>query len=208
MAQIDSEPTISTEAVTKATGKPWEEWNALLDKAGAQEWDHKQIVAYLNERFSSEVSAWWQQSVTVNYEKARGKRVLGETKDAGYQIGVQTRLPVPADALWSFLFSQKGLSLWLNVSHALRPEPKCDYTTEDGIRGQIRTVDPGKKIRLTWQRADWPEPTTLQLYIFPASDTATSLRFHHEKLASQATRQEMKAHWQQVLTALEAAIER
>jgi uncharacterized protein YndB with AHSA1/START domain len=208
MANPELEPAISTGAVAKATGKPWDEWFRLLDQAGANEWDHKQIVAYMNAHFGDEISGWWQQSITVAYEKAHGKRMLGETAGAGFQIGVQKTLPMSAEELWRFLFSERGLSLWLHVRHPFKPEPTCDFTTEDGIRGRIRTVDPGKKIRLTWQRSDWSEPSTLQIYLLPVRETATSLRFHQEKLADQAIRQEMKGHWQQVLAALASAIER
>src|SRR3712207_9511305 len=79
---------IANESVREATGRAWDEWLVALDAAGAADLGHKEIVAHL-EREHPDVSAWWRQSITVAYEQARGKRVLGETADAGFQVGVQ-----------------------------------------------------------------------------------------------------------------------
>jgi hypothetical protein len=36
---------VTNEAVVRATGSGWNAWFDRLDKAGAQQWDHKQMVA-------------------------------------------------------------------------------------------------------------------------------------------------------------------
>lgn len=68
---------MSDEAVQAKTGKNWEAWFKILDKAGAQKMNHKEIVAYLNQKHY--VGPWWQQMVTVAYEQARGLREKHET---------------------------------------------------------------------------------------------------------------------------------
>jgi hypothetical protein len=60
------------DAVRAATGKPPEEWFALLDGAGAVEWPHSQVAAWLVEQHG--IDPWWSQGVTVRYEQARGRR--------------------------------------------------------------------------------------------------------------------------------------
>src|SRR5919199_6695774 len=62
---------ISSEAVRAKTGKGWAEWFAVLDKAGAAKWPHKQIASFLHEQ---ECGDWWSQMVAVGYEQARGLR--------------------------------------------------------------------------------------------------------------------------------------
>jgi hypothetical protein len=54
-----------------------------LDQAGAEGWDHNQIVRRLREGY--ELSGWWQQMVAVTYEQARGLRDKHEQSD-GYQV--------------------------------------------------------------------------------------------------------------------------
>jgi hypothetical protein len=77
-------PTIGDDAVLARTGKAWAGWFRVLDRAGAKRMDHKQIVAHL--RAHDDLSPWWQQSVTVAYEQARGLRAVHE-KPGGYEIG-------------------------------------------------------------------------------------------------------------------------
>ena len=66
------------------TGKDWAGWFRVLDRGGAKRMDHKQIVAHL--RAHHDLSPWWQQSVAVAYEQARGLRDVHE-KAGGYEIG-------------------------------------------------------------------------------------------------------------------------
>jgi hypothetical protein len=86
-------PDQSDAAVRKATGRSWWQWEELLDGLGAAELSHGEIVALVRERGGVE-SGWWQQGVTVGYEKLKGKRVLGETAGSGFQVGVSRTLEV------------------------------------------------------------------------------------------------------------------
>ena len=70
----------------------------FINDNGGAELDHKGIVALLQ---GSVASAWWRQMVTVGYEHATGRRVLGETADVGFQVGVQKTIPLGREALWS-----------------------------------------------------------------------------------------------------------
>ena len=83
---------ISADAVAKATGRDWDEWLDFLDALGARQMTHKQIVG-LVAADGGLSNGWWQQMVTVGYEQARGLRKVGQTADAGYQIGVQKTIP-------------------------------------------------------------------------------------------------------------------
>ena len=108
---------ISSESVREATGKNWDEWLETLDAAGAGEWDHKAIVAYLASEHGEVTTSWWRQSITVGYEQARGKRTLGETADTGFQVGVQrTVAATPAEA-WGLITSRP--ELWLGEGASL-----------------------------------------------------------------------------------------
>ena len=100
---------VSDKAVQKATGHVWSEWFAILDKSGAKKWDHREIVAYLKDNY--ELTDWWQQSVTVAYEKSTGRRAVGQTADTGFQVGVQKALPIDLGQTWSLLASHRGIAL-------------------------------------------------------------------------------------------------
>ena len=74
---------ISDEAVIKATGKSWHAWFNQIDLQDGIRKSHQEIVALLKEE--SEIDPWWQQMITVEYEKARGLRKQHEMPD-GFQI--------------------------------------------------------------------------------------------------------------------------
>lgn len=197
---------ISNEAVKEATGKTWEEWFSLLDAEGAENMSHKEIAALLLDReYLPNTAGWWAHSVTVGYEYAKGRRVKGQTADAGFQVGVQKTIPVNNERLWSFLTSPVGLSIWLGggIDH-LQLTKGAPYQTDNGTVGEVRSFTPGEKLRLTWQPAHWENSSTLQVYLMP-NGNKTALRFHQEKLADAKQRSEMKAHWQEVLKKIAAA---
>ena len=65
-------PAISDDRLKAATGRSRQRWFALLDKAGAESWDRRRIARWLGVKH--EVDAWWAQSLTIDYERARGLR--------------------------------------------------------------------------------------------------------------------------------------
>lgn len=196
---------ISDAAVRKATGKGWNAWFALLDSEGADALPHKQVAQMLHEK-GYITSGWWCQMVTVEYERARGKRVLGGTENVGFQIGVQKTLPLTSEDAWNLITQPEGLALWLGTVSDLRWEKRAAYETAEGTRGEIRSFTPGKLVRLTWQPAGFAAPSTLQVYLEP-SGKKTAVLFHQEKLDSAATREQMRAHWREVLQKLAELVE-
>lgn len=188
---------VSSEAAKRSTGLNWDEWLSVLDDAGAKNWAHKEIVAYLKE--NHDLSPWWQQMVTVSYEKAKGRRVVGQTADAGFQVGVQKTVPVSIDEAWTLLISPKGITCWLgNIGRSILTEGKS-YETDTGTNGEVRVVKPGNRVRLTWQKSGMKRPVTLQIALVERGPGKTSVRVHLEKLPSQKAREEMKGHWKNAL---------
>lgn len=191
----------SDDAVRAATGRGWDDWFARLDAAGATELDHKAIVAHLRDR-EGLANGWWQQSVTVAYEKARGLRApVGETADAGFQVGVQRTVGVGAEEAWAWLVTGPGRAAWLGRTATFPLEPGASYRCEDGTQGEIRSIDPGRRLRATWRPPDWASPSTVQITITP-KDGRCTVGFHQERLPDAERREAMKARWRAVLAEL------
>jgi uncharacterized protein YndB with AHSA1/START domain len=198
---------VSDDAVREATGRGWDEWFSLLDEAGAKGWDHKRMVAFVAEQGME--SAWWQQMVTSSYERERGLKQVGQSADVGFQIGVQRTLPVGREALWELLVSPEGLAAWLGELPEFVLEKGAPYQTAAGVRGELRSVREGQRLRLTWQPPELSAPTTLQVTVSTpqGATNRAALRFHQEKLLDTEHRERMRAHWQSVIEALTALIE-
>ena len=191
---------VSSEAVHAATGRGWDQWLEFLDGLGASEMSHKEIVA-LAAGPGGLSNGWWQQSVAVGYEQARGLRVVGQTSDADFQIGVQKTLPAPVDLVWGLLTDGPGRDCWLGKTGPVEFRKGATYETLEGSRGEIRSCVPGERVRLTWDHPGLARVSTLQIYLSPSGER-TSVRFHQERLSSLAERELMREHWRGVLAEL------
>lgn len=189
---------VTDAAVKEATGRDWKAWMRALDKANASELDHKQLVALLAREVES---SWWQQSIAVAYEQARGKRVVGETSDTGFQVGVVRTLPATAEALWTIVAEQP--QRWLGAGARWQLEAGQTFEVPKrrgvpGVRGEIRVVKPGQRLRLRYQQDGWKTPAVLNLTVTPKKKGA-AIQVQMEKLPDADTREKMREHWSGVL---------
>jgi uncharacterized protein YndB with AHSA1/START domain len=191
---------ISSDSVREATGRDWDQWLETLDAAGAAEWSHKEIVAYLEREHGDVTTGWWRQSLTVGYEQARGKRELGETAAAGFEVGARRTVDASADDVWEVIASRP--ELWLGEGVAVR---KGERYSVPGASGEIRVVKPGDRVRLTWQPEGWATPATMQLALSRAQSGKTTITAHLEKLPDADARDAMREHLREALDRVVAA---
>jgi uncharacterized protein YndB with AHSA1/START domain len=116
-------------------------------------------------------------------------------------VGVVRTLPMTAPELWELVTKQA--ERWLGPGATLKLEPGKSYQVPKrrgapGVRGEVRVVKPGQRLRMTWQPDGWKKPATLQLTLVPKARGA-SLHVHMEKLPDAKTREAMREHWSKVL---------
>jgi uncharacterized protein YndB with AHSA1/START domain len=163
--------SISDSAVEAKTGKTWLQWFSLLDKAGAKKLDHKQIVAVLRDQCG--VGPWWQQMVTVEYERSRGLREKHQTA-GGYVANASKTFGVSLETLYE---------AWRN------PRVRGRWLGEKGIA--IRSETPPKVIRMSW--SDGVSRVEVR---FTAKGAAKSqVAVDHAKLANAKAVAKMKTFW-------------
>jgi uncharacterized protein YndB with AHSA1/START domain len=192
-----SKNRISDEAVHKATGRVWSEWVRWLDEQEAAALSHKEIVALLRERGEVE-SAWWQQSIAVGYERARGLREFGQRRDAGFEIGVQRTVPLSADEAWRRLTGPDGVRAWLGDAPSLRLEVGEAYRLADGTAGEVRIVAEGERVRITRHPNGWARASTIQIRVTPKGEKSV-IAFHEENLPDAEAREARRAHFQEAI---------
>jgi uncharacterized protein YndB with AHSA1/START domain len=127
----------------------------------------------------------------------------GQTKDAGWEVGVRRTVKAPLETVWQFLIGD-GLPLWLGRVNLVL-EKGASWATDDEISGTILSYTPGMRIRLTWQPSDWDHDSTLQLTV-RAAEMGTTIAFHQERLSGREERKIMLGHWKGVVDDLEAAV--
>ncbi|PGX90166.1 ATPase [Bacillus cereus] len=126
------------------------------------------------------------------------QRIIGQTKDVGFQVGVRRTFPISQEKAWEFITSKEGLNLWLGDSTTIILKPGQKYITKTGT-GKIRIVKPLQQLRLTWKKEEWERPSTVQVRIISKASNKTTISFHQENLSDKNVREEMKAYWGKVL---------
>jgi uncharacterized protein YndB with AHSA1/START domain len=123
---------------------------------------------------------------------------VGKTKTQGWEMGIRRTFPIAPDEAWKLLMTSPGLELWLGEG-VTPPFKKGDtYQTTTKTSGEVRSVQEGSLLRMTWQPQGWDSASTLQLRVMQAKNGAT-ISIHHEKLQNGDQREEMLAHWSGVL---------
>jgi uncharacterized protein YndB with AHSA1/START domain len=140
----------------------------------------------------------------------RTGKPVGETADAGYQIGVRRTVSATIEQAWVLLTSREGVALWIGPMAAPLPiEPGIEFRADNGVEGKLRIVKPPVQLRLAWRRPAWPAASTLQIRVLPAArPERCAISFHQEKLANGSQREEMKQHWEAVMDSLETRLTR
>ncbi|HCT76996.1 MAG TPA: activator of Hsp90 ATPase 1 family protein [Micromonosporaceae bacterium] len=131
--------------------------------------------------------------------------MIGQTKDAGWEIGVSKTLPYSVTEVWDFISSPAGVKLWLGEGANLKPQKGSHYKTSAGTEGKVRSFHKHDRMRLTWRPKGWDHDTTVQVAISP-SGAKTVLRFHQEWLADSAERERQRDHWRSVMSAVADAL--
>ncbi|MEP0846797.1 MAG: hypothetical protein HRF50_08245 [Phycisphaerae bacterium] len=174
---------VSSAAVEKATGKGWEAWFRILDRAGATDMSHKQIAAYLNS--TQDVGDWWSQMVTVGYEQARGRREKHQRPD-GYAVSGSKIIACPVSEAFRSWQDSRRRARWL-------PHERIT----------IRTATPDKSMRITWSDG----VSSLSANFYSKGDRKCQVAVQHGKLPDRRAAERMKAFWAERLDALRAQLE-
>jgi len=175
---------IGTDAVAKATGRAWDQWLAILDKAGAVAMPHKAIASMLSDKYG--VPPWWSQMVTVGYEQARGMRQAYQKSD-GFSASATRTMQASLDRLYGAWADPNLRELWMG---------KAPVT--------VRRSTDGKSMRITWSAGG----SNVDVNFYPAGEGKSRVQVEHGKLADENARAEQKSFWGGALQRLKAMLEK
>ena len=171
---------MSDAAVKTKTGKGWQQWFSILDKAGAMKMTHKEIAEYLYEK--RKVPGWWSQMVAVTYEQERGLRKVHQTS-RGYSASASKTFPVPLGILYKHWSDEKLRSKWLKDKF------------------EVHKQTAGKSMRITWG-----DGTSVDVNFYGKGDSKSQVAIQHNKLAGAQQVEKAKSHWKAALGRLEKSL--
>jgi hypothetical protein len=177
-------PRVSDEAVRGATGRGREEWFGLLDAWAGAGRGHGEIAAWLGEQG---VDGWWSQTVTVDYEQARGLRPPGGGRDGLFAVSVSRTVAAPVECLFASFMDAELRERWLPGG---------------GLRE--RASQPGRTARFDWEDG----ATRIQVDFAEKGGNRSQVALTHERLPDAGAAKEARAHWRERLDTLRAMLER
>jgi hypothetical protein len=178
------EPRMTDEKVQAATGRVWADWFALLDEWGAVDHEHREIAGWLGSEHG--VPGWWAQTVTVEYERARGLRPLRGDRDGTHNVSASKTIGAPVDELFDAWADPDRRARWLG-----------------DVELRERTSRPPRTARY-----DWEDGSTRVIVGFEAIGEAKSrVALSHERLPDEDEAARLKAFWRERLAALKTQLE-
>ena len=169
---------IGNRRLEEKTGCPWERWVPMLDGFGAAEMPHREIAALVQRKFK--ISDWWSQTVTVGYERIKGRRAIGQRIDGRYEAGKSRTFPVPVTTLFDAWANTRRRKRWLGDAPAA-----------------VRTAVAPKSMRL-----DWGNGTAVTAWFTAKGTDKSAVAVSHTKLDDRAEADRLRQYWSKRLDAL------
>lgn len=174
--QIKRVNGVSDDAVKAKTGKKWDEWFKVLDKAGARMMDHEEITLLVQKQAG--LSPWWGQLVTVGYEQEHGMRQKHQ-RGVRYEVDRSKTLAAPVTAVWNAWHDPEVLARWL-----------------PGAQFEVIKATPHKVLHLKW-----PDGTHV-VVMFGERGGKTKMVVSHERVQVSGEVHQLQDYWSAALNRL------
>jgi uncharacterized protein YndB with AHSA1/START domain len=192
-------PEFGDEAVRRRTGKGRDEWFAILDAWGAKEKGHRATAKRLAAEHG--VGGWYAQAITVEYERARGLREVGQ-KGEHFEMSVTRTIRATPEATFEALTRARHWNRWLTTKARVNAKVGGRFSDGDGDRGEFLRLSPPHFLRMTWEDGKRGPGSVVEFDLKERADGRITLCVLHRKLSSQAERKEMQRRWRGAMDSL------
>jgi activator of HSP90 ATPase len=131
-------------------------------------------------------------------EEEKEAKIIGLTKNVGFQFSITKTCAVSVDTAWDFLLSELGVAMWLGDIDFDDFELNNPLTTEAGIEAKITIFRANSHIRLAWKPRHWDNNSFIEIRVLTNKGRA-KLGLLHTHMVSIAQREEVKAYWTKVI---------
>ena len=172
--------------IRQRTGLGWEEWFELLDSSGGESMDHNQLVTRAAEQIGE--LGWHAMAVATSFERARGKRAVGERIGGdGFVATASRTIAAGAERVFTAFVDPSRRAGWL-------PDVELTERTVSKPRSARFDVGDGTSRLVVWVDAKGPLKSTVVV--------------EHARLADAEERAARQAFWRGALATLKAQLER
>jgi hypothetical protein len=162
---------ISDDRIKRQTGHAWAAWINVLDAEGAETMVHRDIARLIHEKYN--LPGWWSQTVTVGYERLKGRRERGQRIDGAYEVSKTRTFPVSVGTLFDNFADDRARRRWIG-----------------SVRATVRKATSPKSMRL-----QWPDGTIVACLFTSKGTTKSVVSLAHTKLTTRSAMEKTKADW-------------
>jgi hypothetical protein len=192
--------SVSAATAVKQTGKSLDHWFAVLDAFGATAKGHTAAARHLYEAHG--VPGWHAQGITVAYERDRGVRVMNQSCDGTFQVGVSRVVRGSVADVIRALTEKAERSAWLRGA-----DPRLARALEAAFEGpKARTVKV-KDARNAHLRYPW-DRTTVEIRMTGKPAGGASVSVGNMNLAGPDEVESRRASWKVALDGLKQHLSR
>ena len=174
----------SDETMRVGSGRGHEEWFIILDAWRATERKHPEIARWL--QAEHDVSGWWAQTITVDYERARGMRGRHQQSN-GFSISATRTVAANAEQALAAFTNAATRRGWL------REAPMRQRPTRAALAA----------------RFDWSDPPSRLIVTVISKDAGkTTVAVTHERLPDAESAERFKRTWRDRLGELKRVLDR
>lgn len=192
----------TTETIKKHTGKTWDQWIVILDRAGGEKLKYRDLVIALKKY---KLSPWWQAGIPMHYQMYKGVRVEGRNEKGKWATTSTKTYNISQKKMWDFLKSEAGIAVWLKPMSKFEFIKGQNFEVEGGVYGELRTMKAPQRARFKWSDLDWDKHSYVQLIVIKRPKDKCIVGFMHESLSTGRARLQMKEHWLRVLEEIKNA---
>lgn len=205
MKEIEKIGIISNKSILKNTGKSWLEWVQLLNKHGAMNMSHKEIVKLLKTRYKQNL--WWQQQVAISYDIYVGRRIEGQNSKGKYSASPVKTIHKSSAKVWKFVTSSAGQKIWLGEFADFPLDKGSSFEADGGYYGEVRTILKNKRLRLKWIESETEKKSYLQIHVIARGTNKCMLIFQHDEIATAREKDKFKTQWKTALEQIAKAVD-
>jgi activator of HSP90 ATPase len=140
-------------------------------------------------------------------EEEKEKKVVGLTKNVGFQFSITKTCAVSVDAAWDFLLSESGIAIWLGSINFDDFELNHPLTTKAGIEAKITIFKADSHLRLAWKPAHWDNISFIEIRVLTNKGRA-KLGLLHTHMMNLEQREEVKIYWDRVFQQMDDEIKK
>jgi activator of HSP90 ATPase len=138
-------------------------------------------------------------------EEEQAKKVVGLTKNVGFQFSITRTYAVSTDAAWDFLLSESGVAIWLGTIDFQDFELNNPFTTAEGIEAKITIFKADAYLRLAWKPQHWDNMSSIEIRVFDVKGRA-KIGLLHTWMRDGQQRAEVKAYWGKIFEKIGAEL--